>query len=96
MEFDCLTFFKAVADPNRVRIMALLAGGELSVSAICKHFKMKQPSISHHLSVLKGAKIVDARKEGKEVFYRLNECCVSSCCLDFMKRFVGGGKGAEA
>jgi DNA-binding transcriptional ArsR family regulator len=89
MEFDCCTFFKAVADPNRVKIMLLLARGELSVSAVCRHFKMKQPSISHHLGVLKSARVVECRKEGKEVFYRLNQCCVSSCCSDFMQRFAG-------
>lgn len=96
MEFDCCSFFKAVADANRVKIMLLLARGEMSVSAICRHFKMKQPSISHHLGVLKAAKVVDCRKEGKEVFYRLNHCCVSSCCADFMQRFSGKGGGASA
>ncbi|MFA6028416.1 MAG: metalloregulator ArsR/SmtB family transcription factor [Elusimicrobiota bacterium] len=92
-EFDCCSFFKAVADANRVKIMQLLARGELSVSEICRHFKMKQPSISHHLGVLRHAKVVECRKEGKEVFYRLNPCCVSSCCSGFMKRFVGKGEG---
>ncbi|MBI5882902.1 MAG: winged helix-turn-helix transcriptional regulator [Elusimicrobia bacterium] len=95
VEFDCCSFFKAVADANRVKIMLLLARGEMSVSAICKHFKMKQPSISHHLGVLKSAKVVECRKEGKEVFYRLNQCCVSSRCSDFMQRFAEKtGKGA--
>lgn len=94
VDFDCCSFFKAVADPNRVKIMMLLARRELSVSEICAHFKMKQPSISHHLGVLKNARIVESRKEGKEVFYRLNACCVSSCCSGFMKRFAGGGEGA--
>ncbi|MFA6092744.1 MAG: metalloregulator ArsR/SmtB family transcription factor [Elusimicrobiota bacterium] len=92
MEFDCCCFFKAVADANRVKIMHLLAKGELSVTEICRHFKMKQPSISHHLGVLKSAKVVECRKEGKEVFYRLNCCCVSSCCSSFMQRFLGKDK----
>ena len=92
MEFDCGTFFKAVADPSRVKMMLLIGKKELTVSEICKHFKMKQPSISHHLGILKNARIVESRKEGKEVFYKLNSCCVSSCCGDFMKRFSGDSK----
>ncbi|MFH1723239.1 MAG: metalloregulator ArsR/SmtB family transcription factor [Elusimicrobiota bacterium] len=93
MDFDCGSFFKAVSDPNRVKIMSLLRRRkEMSVSDICKHFDMKQPSISHHLGILKNAKIVESRKEGKEVYYRLNACCVSSCCADFMKQFPGDGQ----
>lgn len=87
MEFDCCDFFKAVADPARVKIMMLLAKREMFVSEICQHFKMKQPSISHHLNILKKAGIVKDRKEGKEVYYSLNTCCIDSCCGDFMERF---------
>jgi DNA-binding transcriptional ArsR family regulator len=89
MKFDCCTFFKAVSDPTRVKIMALLADREMNVTEICEHFDMKQPSISHHLNILKNVKIVASRKEGKEVFYSLNRCCVSGCCQDFMDRFGG-------
>ncbi|MBI5622156.1 MAG: winged helix-turn-helix transcriptional regulator [Elusimicrobia bacterium] len=94
-ESDCCSFFKAVADVNRVKIMLLLARGEMSVSQICGHFKMKQPSISHHLGVLRNAKVVECRKEGKEVFYRLNRCCVDSSCSGFMKRFTDKAEGGE-
>ncbi len=92
MDFDCASFFKAVSDPNRVKIMALLHHRkEMSVSEICKHFDMKQPSISHHLGILKNAKIVESRKDGKEVYYKINSCCVSSCCTDFMNKFKAEG-----
>lgn len=92
MEFDCCKFFKAVADPSRIKIMMLLMKGEMCVSDICKHFNMKQPSISHHLNILKNAKIVSDRKEGKEVYYSLNSCCIDSCCSEFMQRFRGRPK----
>ncbi|MDP6624970.1 MAG: metalloregulator ArsR/SmtB family transcription factor [Nitrospinota bacterium] len=88
MNVDCCSFFKAVGDPTRVKIMVLLRKKEMCVSDICKHFKMKQPSISHHLNILKNAKIVSDRKEGKEVYYALNACCISDCCGDFMNMFV--------
>lgn len=95
MEFDIGSFFKAVSDPSRVKIMVLLSKKdqkELTVSEICAHFKMKQPSISHHLGILRNAKIVESRKDGKEVYYKLNSCCVSECCQNFMERFSGEGK----
>lgn len=95
MDFDCGAFFKAVADPNRVKIMLLLCGKELSVTELCRHFRMKQPSISHHLGILKNARIVESRKEGREVYYKLNECCVTSCCADFVGRFTGKRAKAE-
>ncbi len=87
MDFDCCSFFKAVADPTRVKIMSLLMKKEMCVTDICKHFKMKQPSISHHLSILKNVKIVTDRKEGKEVYYSMNCSCVTDCCGDFMEMF---------
>jgi DNA-binding transcriptional ArsR family regulator len=48
---------------------------------------MKQPSISHHLNILKNAGIVIDRKDGKEVYYALNKNCISSCCGEFMDKF---------
>ncbi len=87
MEFDCAQFFKAIADPTRVKIMQLLVKKEMCVSDICKHFNMAQPSISHHLSILKNAKIVTDRKEGKEVYYSINCSCIDSCCTKFMRQF---------
>ncbi len=95
MKFDCCTFFKAVADPTRMKIMTLLRKQEMCVSDICKHFKMKQPSISHHLNILKNVKIVTDRKEGKEVYYTLNCCCISDSCEDFMNMFLGGAKAKK-
>lgn len=84
MNFDCCGFFKALSDPTRIQILNLLKKGELCVSDICVNFNMKQPSISHHLTILKNAKIVSSRKEGKEVFYSLNKICISDCCSDFV------------
>ena len=92
MDFDCCAFFKAVAEPTRVKIMMLLMKKEMCVSDICKHFKMKQPSISHHLNILKNVGIVTDRKDGKEVYYKLEKCCISSCCGDFMDKFKKDNK----
>ena len=73
--------------------MELLRDGELNVSEICKNFDMKQPSISHHLAVLKNAEIVTDFKKGKEVYYQLNKICITNCCCGFQEKFETGGKG---
>ena len=88
MQYDINKFFKAISDPNRVKIMELLKDGELNVTEICKHFDMKQPSISHHLNILKNAGIVKDRKVGKEVYYDLNTICITNCCGTFQNRFA--------
>ncbi len=88
MAYDLNKFFKAISDPNRVKIMELLKDKELNVSEICQHFDMQQPSVSHHLNVLKNADIVAHTKRGKEVYYRLDSICITSCCNGFQSQFV--------
>jgi len=65
--------FKALADPTRVRIIGLLAHVELCVGDLCLVLGMSQPAISHQLRVLRNLRIVAARKDGKHVFYRLDD-----------------------
>lgn len=65
--------FKAFADPTRVRIIALLARVELCVGDLCLALGMRQPAVSHQLRVLRNLRIVTARKEGKHVFYKLDD-----------------------
>lgn len=67
--------------------MKLLKTKEMTVSEIVAQFDMTQPSISHHLNVLKNAGIVSSRKEGKEVYYKLDICCISDCCSGFNAMF---------
>lgn len=62
---------KAIADPSRVRILKLLACGELCVCQITTVLGLAPATISKHLSALKGAGLVQQRREGKWVHYRL-------------------------
>jgi len=64
--------FKALGDPVRLEIVRRLVGRELCVCDILDAFKLSQPTISHHLKVLKYAGLVTDRKDGKWVYYRLN------------------------
>lgn len=63
---------KAIADPTRLRIIGLLAGGdELCVCDFVEPLGISQPTVSHHLKTLADAGIVARRKEGRWVHYRL-------------------------
>jgi ArsR family transcriptional regulator, arsenate/arsenite/antimonite-responsive transcriptional repressor len=65
--------FRALADPTRLRIVALLAGGEICVCHIHESLKIPQPKASRHLAYLRRAGLVSTRKDGLWVHYRLAE-----------------------
>lgn len=68
------TLLKALGDENRQYIILILGRqGEMCVSELASYFPMARPSISHHIKVLREAKIVKYRKHGKEIYYRLNQ-----------------------
>ena len=70
---DLVEIFKSLADIHRLKILLTLANrGELHVSAICQELGQSQPAVSHHLTQLKSAKLVDYRREGKFNFYRID------------------------
>ncbi|MBX3372668.1 MAG: helix-turn-helix transcriptional regulator [Phycisphaeraceae bacterium] len=63
---------RLLADPSRVRVLNLLREGERNVSRICDHVRLSQPTVSHHLGLLRGAGLLCSRREGKEIRYSLN------------------------
>ena len=63
--------FKALADPTRRQILQDLKDGELSAGEITARFPISGPSISRHLSILKGADLVEERREGNKIVYQL-------------------------
>jgi DNA-binding transcriptional ArsR family regulator len=65
--------FKALADPTRVRIISILAHTEVCVGDLCIALEMSQPAVSYQLRILRTLRIVRARKEGKHVFYTLDD-----------------------
>lgn len=70
MSFESV--FKALSDPTRSRILSLLKEGDMTAGEIASHFRMQQPSVSHHLSVLKQAGLVTDERRGQHVVYSLN------------------------
>jgi ArsR family transcriptional regulator len=67
--------------------LVLLQDGEKCVSDIVDAFDMSQPTISHHLGVLKQFSLVTSRKEGKLVFYDINRDNLVECCGMLMAKF---------
>ncbi|MCT4688798.1 MAG: metalloregulator ArsR/SmtB family transcription factor [Vallitalea sp.] len=66
-------FFKNFGDSTRVKIMGALFNGEMCVGTIADVLNMTQSAVSHQLRVLKASRLVKARKEGKLVYYSLND-----------------------
>lgn len=69
---ELLNFFKALADPNRLKIIGLLAQQDLSVEQIAEMLNIASSTVSHHLSRLNKAGLVSARAEGYYNIYQLN------------------------
>lgn len=71
-------FFKVMCDSTRMRIMAALDNGEMCVCDLSALLNMTKSAISHQLKVLKDAKLVKSRRDGKNVFYSLMDDHVKS------------------
>ena len=69
--------FSALSDASRVRIIALLIDGEMSVSALAEGLSMTESAVSHQLRGLRQMLLVRARKSGRQVFYSIEDDHVS-------------------
>src|SRR5208337_1137820 len=77
---------RVVADPNRLRILLLLRGEELSVAELQEILTMGQSTISTHLSQLKHAGLVEDRRTGKSSLYRLKIDSAEGILEELLKR----------
>lgn len=66
-------FYAALADENRLRLLHLIKDGEICVCYLQEVLRTNQPKISRHLAYLKRAGLVEARREGKWMHYRLKK-----------------------
>ena len=86
---DPVMFGKAIADETRQKIMNQLCCRWLCVSDVVTLLdQVSQPTVSHHLSVLREAGLVHTRREGKQIFYSLNQDAVAFCCGTLMQKFA--------
>ncbi|HET6248246.1 MAG TPA: metalloregulator ArsR/SmtB family transcription factor [Tepidisphaeraceae bacterium] len=64
--------FRLLSDKTRLNILLLLAAGERNVSSLCEELDLPQPTVSHHLGLLRMQNLISNRRNGKQVFYGLN------------------------
>lgn len=86
---NSITFAKAIADETRQKIMGLLCCEWLCVTdVVAKLGEVSQPTVSHHLSILREADLVHTRRDGKQMFYTLNQEAVAFCCNNLIFKFA--------
>ena len=70
---DMATMFKMMADPTRLRIINTLMGSELCVRDLAELMQMSQSAVSHQLAALRNSRLIKFRREGKQIFYSLDD-----------------------
>lgn len=71
--FELADLFKVFGDSTRLRIMVTISDKEMSVLSIAEALNMEQSTISHQLRVLRQNKLVRVRREGKQIYYSLDD-----------------------
>ena len=80
----CAGCFAGLSCGTRIEILNLLQeNGEMSVLQIAKHFKVTQPTITHHLKYLEGIGLLSSKKVGTKVFYSTDQPCSEKNCQIF-------------
>lgn len=80
-------FLQVIADETRQKICFLLENKDCCVSDLVDKFNLTQPTISHHLSILRKVGLVNANKKGQQIYYSLNKNFFLNCCCDFLSMF---------
>src|SRR5512135_3906909 len=92
---EAVEFAKAIADGTRQKIMGECCCCWLSVNEIVEKLDVTQPTVSHHLAILREAGLVNVREEGKQTFYSLNQERLATCCGQLMIQFAPESKTTE-
>ncbi|GEK92138.1 autorepressor SdpR family transcription factor [Alkalibacterium kapii] len=79
--------FKALSDPTRREILALLRDKDMTAGEIAEHFDISKPAISKHLEILKEAELVSAEKKGLYRIYSINLTVLQEALSGFMNYF---------
>ena len=87
-KIDTVEFAKALSDDTRQKIMMLCCCKELSVNDIVAASDVAQPTVSHHLKILRNAGLVSAKRHGKQVLYTLNQERLATACCQVAENFA--------
>lgn len=66
------SLFRLLSDKTRLNILLILAMGERNVTSLCEALHLPQPTVSHHLGLLRMHNVISNRRDGKQVYYSLN------------------------
>ncbi len=89
---DLMKITKALADENRIRVLLALRGGELCACQITELFGLAPSTMSKHLSILYQAGLVDSRKDGRWIYFRLPDGKASTTvkkAIDWISKAAG-------
>ena len=93
---NSVSFAKALADETRQQIMRLCCCRELSVNEIAEQTGVSQPTVSHHLAILRDADLVLVRSAGRQTYYTLNQERIAVCCGQLLQVFAPESEVAGA
>ena len=85
---ELIDFGKVLADQTRQEIMKVCCCQKLTVSEIVAKVNLTQPTISHHLKILRNAGLVTSQRQGKEIYYTLNQNNVVNGCCQLANHFA--------
>ena len=88
IEINKVEFAKALADETRQKIMALCCCELASVNEIVNKLDVAQPTVSHHLKILKNAGLVKSERRGKQILYTLNQERLAEGCCQVAEEFA--------
>ncbi len=88
MDLGTVDFAKALADDTRQQIMAICCCRLISVSDIVAELNVAQPTVSHHLKILKSAGLVTSERRGKQVLYTLDQARLAAACCQVAEDFA--------
>jgi len=80
--------FRLLGEPNRLGIVASCLEGPLSVSEITERLALSQSLVSHHLRLLRAARLLKAGKRGKQVFYNIPDCHVREMLTNMIEHLI--------
>ncbi|MDD3026684.1 MAG: metalloregulator ArsR/SmtB family transcription factor [Erysipelotrichaceae bacterium] len=88
--FDLAELFKVFGDSTRIKIIYSLIDGEKNVTNLVEDLNMSQSAVSHQLRILKTAKLVRGRRDGKAIFYSLDDDHVKAIFEKGLEHIVHG------
>lgn len=79
--------YKALADPTRRKILQLLRERDMNAGELAAHFNFSKPTLSRHFSVLQEADLIQGRRDGNFIIYRLNITVLEEAMMAMMEMF---------